>query len=137
MRATVSPRMPRNPAHRAAFPGASPKWVIRERSAVWLRGTAVTAGAYLISTGVKRLGRRARPTHVEPLVRTAGRHYLGLQLAYCVSLKHLLAVDLAVVTAGFLMRCSPSAPPDICASSGSRPPGSPSCATFGLAVADW
>ncbi|MEU6801778.1 decaprenyl-phosphate phosphoribosyltransferase [Streptomyces neyagawaensis] len=30
--------------------------------------------------------------------------YLGLQLAYCVSLKHVLVVDLAVVTAGFLMR---------------------------------
>nr|WP_234379447.1 decaprenyl-phosphate phosphoribosyltransferase [Streptomyces caniscabiei] len=30
--------------------------------------------------------------------------YLGLQLAYCVSLKHVLVVDLAVVTTGFLMR---------------------------------
>ncbi|MCL6734172.1 decaprenyl-phosphate phosphoribosyltransferase [Streptomyces neyagawaensis] len=30
--------------------------------------------------------------------------YLGLQLAYCASLKHVLVVDLAVVTAGFLMR---------------------------------
>ncbi|MDX3586042.1 decaprenyl-phosphate phosphoribosyltransferase [Streptomyces europaeiscabiei] len=30
--------------------------------------------------------------------------YLGLQLAYCLSLKHVLVVDLAVVTTGFLMR---------------------------------
>ncbi|MDI9831644.1 decaprenyl-phosphate phosphoribosyltransferase [Streptomyces sp. KAU_LT] len=30
--------------------------------------------------------------------------YLGMQLAYCVRLKHVLVVDLAVVTTGFLMR---------------------------------
>ncbi|CAL9455100.1 decaprenyl-phosphate phosphoribosyltransferase [Streptomyces sp. DH-12] len=30
--------------------------------------------------------------------------YLVMQLAYCVSLKHVLVVDLAVVTAGFVMR---------------------------------
>ncbi|WP_431043918.1 decaprenyl-phosphate phosphoribosyltransferase [Streptomyces sp. P1-3] len=30
--------------------------------------------------------------------------YVGMQLAYCVSLKHILVVDLAVVTTGFLMR---------------------------------
>ncbi|MEZ7007051.1 decaprenyl-phosphate phosphoribosyltransferase [Streptomyces sp. AD55] len=30
--------------------------------------------------------------------------YLALQLAYCVSLKHVLVVDLVVVTTGFLMR---------------------------------
>ncbi|CAL9482399.1 Decaprenyl-phosphate phosphoribosyltransferase [Streptomyces sp. enrichment culture] len=30
--------------------------------------------------------------------------YLAMQLAYCVSLKHVLVVDLAVVTTGFLMR---------------------------------
>ncbi|MDN0195273.1 decaprenyl-phosphate phosphoribosyltransferase [Streptomyces sp. S.PNR 29] len=30
--------------------------------------------------------------------------YIGMQLAYCVSLKHVLVVDLAVVTTGFLMR---------------------------------
>lgn len=30
--------------------------------------------------------------------------YLGLQFAYCVSLKHVLVVDLVVVTTGFLMR---------------------------------
>ncbi|MBQ0996772.1 phosphatase PAP2 family protein [Streptomyces sp. RK62] len=40
----------------------------------WLRGTALTAGAHLVSMAVKRIVRRPRPAHVEPLVRTAGRH---------------------------------------------------------------
>ncbi|MCX5603855.1 phosphatase PAP2 family protein [Streptomyces phaeochromogenes] len=48
--------------------------VDRERRGAWLRGTALTAGAHLASMGVKRLVRRPRPGHVEPLVRTAGRH---------------------------------------------------------------
>ncbi|MER7346986.1 phosphatase PAP2 family protein [Streptomyces aurantiacus] len=46
----------------------------RERRAGWLRGTALTAAAHLASMGVKRIVRRPRPAHVEPLVRTAGRH---------------------------------------------------------------
>ncbi|MFI6852088.1 phosphatase PAP2 family protein [Streptomyces sp. NPDC050416] len=45
-----------------------------ERRGAWLRGTALTAGAHLVSMGVKRVVRRPRPAHVEPLVRTAGRH---------------------------------------------------------------
>ncbi|HEY8979312.1 MAG TPA: decaprenyl-phosphate phosphoribosyltransferase [Streptomyces sp.] len=32
--------------------------------------------------------------------------YVALQLAYCVSLKHVLVVDLAVVSTGFLMRAT-------------------------------
>ncbi|MFI1045674.1 decaprenyl-phosphate phosphoribosyltransferase [Streptomyces griseoruber] len=32
--------------------------------------------------------------------------YVGMQLAYCVRLKHVLVVDLAVVTTGFLMRAA-------------------------------
>ncbi|MCC8449658.1 phosphatase PAP2 family protein [Streptomyces rochei] len=44
------------------------------RRGAWLRGTALTAGAHLVSMGVKRVVRRPRPTHVTPLVRTAGRH---------------------------------------------------------------
>ncbi|MEU5045096.1 phosphatase PAP2 family protein [Streptomyces griseorubiginosus] len=44
------------------------------RRDAWLRGTALTAGAHVVSMGVKRVVRRPRPTHVEPLVRTAGRH---------------------------------------------------------------
>ena len=48
--------------------------VDRARRGAWLRGTALTAGAHLVSMGVKRLVRRPRPAHVVPLVRTAGRH---------------------------------------------------------------
>ncbi|MDQ0992613.1 phosphatase PAP2 family protein [Streptomyces sp. V3I7] len=44
------------------------------RRGAWLRGTALVAGAHLTSMAVKRVVRRARPAHVEPLVRTAGRH---------------------------------------------------------------
>jgi undecaprenyl-diphosphatase len=44
------------------------------RRRAWLRGTALTAGAHLVSMGVKRVVRRPRPAHVVPLVRTAGRH---------------------------------------------------------------
>ncbi|MFI8831302.1 phosphatase PAP2 family protein [Streptomyces afghaniensis] len=44
------------------------------RRGAWLRGAALTAGAHLVSMGVKRVVRRPRPPHVEPLVRTAGRH---------------------------------------------------------------
>ncbi|MFJ8592911.1 decaprenyl-phosphate phosphoribosyltransferase [Streptomyces sp. NPDC093598] len=39
-----------------------------------------------------------------PAVAALLAAYLGMQLAYCVSLKHVLVVDLAVVTTGFLMR---------------------------------
>ncbi|MFJ3233410.1 decaprenyl-phosphate phosphoribosyltransferase [Streptomyces sp. NPDC086787] len=39
-----------------------------------------------------------------PAVAALLTAYIGLQLAYCVSLKHVLVVDLAVVTTGFLMR---------------------------------
>lgn len=46
----------------------------RERRARWLRAAALTAAAHLASMGVKRIVRRPRPGHVEPLVRTAGRH---------------------------------------------------------------
>ncbi|MFD3835051.1 phosphatase PAP2 family protein [Streptomyces sp. NPDC058642] len=44
------------------------------RRGAWLRGTALVAGAHVVSMGVKRVVRRPRPAHVEPLVRTAGRH---------------------------------------------------------------
>ncbi|GGY02545.1 phosphatase PAP2 family protein [Streptomyces djakartensis] len=44
------------------------------RRGAWLRGTALTAGAHVVSMGVKRVVRRPRPAHVQPLVRTAGRH---------------------------------------------------------------
>lgn len=44
------------------------------RRDAWLRATVLTAGAHVASMGVKRIVRRPRPAHVEPLVRTAGRH---------------------------------------------------------------
>lgn len=44
------------------------------RRGAWLRGTALVAGAHLVSMGVKRVVRRPRPAHVEPLVTTVGRH---------------------------------------------------------------
>ncbi|CAM5422849.1 membrane protein [Streptomyces pilosus] len=48
--------------------------VDRPRRGAWLRGTALTAGAHAVSMGVKRIVRRPRPRHVEPLVGTVGRH---------------------------------------------------------------
>lgn len=43
---------------------------------------------------------------VSPAVAALLVAYLGMQLAYCVSLKHVLVVDLVVVTTGFLMRAT-------------------------------
>ncbi|MGW2520155.1 decaprenyl-phosphate phosphoribosyltransferase [Streptomyces sp. NPDC001617] len=43
---------------------------------------------------------------VSPVVAALLTTYLGMQLAYCVSLKHVLVVDLVVVTTGFLMRAT-------------------------------
>lgn len=43
---------------------------------------------------------------VSPVVAALLTAYLGMQLAYCVSLKHVLVVDLVVVTTGFLMRAA-------------------------------
>ncbi|MFF6993643.1 decaprenyl-phosphate phosphoribosyltransferase [Streptomyces sp. NPDC008313] len=39
-----------------------------------------------------------------PLTAALLSAYVAMQLAYCVSLKHVLVVDLVVVTTGFLMR---------------------------------
>ncbi|WP_328749871.1 decaprenyl-phosphate phosphoribosyltransferase [Streptomyces sp. NBC_00285] len=41
-----------------------------------------------------------------PAVAALLAAYVGMQLAYCLSLKHVLVVDLAVVTSGFLMRAA-------------------------------
>ncbi|KPI14295.1 phosphoesterase PA-phosphatase related protein, partial [Actinobacteria bacterium OK074] len=46
----------------------------RPHRTAWLRATALTATAHLACVGVKRVVRRPRPGHVQPLVRTAGRH---------------------------------------------------------------
>ncbi|MEU5398775.1 phosphatase PAP2 family protein [Streptomyces sp. NPDC005963] len=49
----------------------------RPRRTAWLRATVVVGGAHLVSMGVKRVVRRARPGTTArpfPLVRTAGRY---------------------------------------------------------------
>ncbi|MFJ2904450.1 decaprenyl-phosphate phosphoribosyltransferase [Streptomyces sp. NPDC087212] len=43
---------------------------------------------------------------LSPVVAALLTAYLGMQLAYCVTLKHVLVVDLLVVTTGFLMRAT-------------------------------
>ncbi|MGW4158559.1 decaprenyl-phosphate phosphoribosyltransferase [Streptomyces sp. NPDC004788] len=43
-------------------------------------------------------------TLCNPMTALLVAAYLAMQLAYCVRLKHVLVVDLAVVTTGFLMR---------------------------------
>ncbi|WP_030871330.1 phosphatase PAP2 family protein [Streptomyces sp. NRRL S-37] len=48
--------------------------VDRPRRGAWLRGTTLTVGAHAAGSAVKRVVRRPRPTHVEPLVGTVGRH---------------------------------------------------------------
>ncbi len=55
--------------------------------------------------------------------------YLVMQLAYCVSLKHVLVVDLAVVTAGFVMRATAAGSPSAsrCPAGSSSPPASAPC----------
>lgn len=45
-------------------------------------------------------------TLTSPVVAALLAAYIAMQLAYCVSLKHVLVVDLAVVTSGFLMRAA-------------------------------
>ncbi|MGW6456026.1 decaprenyl-phosphate phosphoribosyltransferase [Streptomyces sp. NPDC055078] len=60
---------------------------------------AYTAGAVLAVCSVA--GAAALCTPMTGALLTA---YLSMQLAYCVWLKHVLVVDMAVVTTGFLMR---------------------------------
>ncbi|MGW2641380.1 decaprenyl-phosphate phosphoribosyltransferase [Streptomyces sp. NPDC001348] len=60
--------------------------------------------AYATGGALAVLGPAAALWLASPAVAALLTAYLGLQLAYCVTLKHLLVVDLAVVTTGFLMR---------------------------------
>ncbi|MFF7201873.1 decaprenyl-phosphate phosphoribosyltransferase [Streptomyces sp. NPDC008141] len=60
---------------------------------------AYTVGAVLAGTAVG--GAAALCTPMTGALLTA---YLSMQLAYCIWLKHVLVLDLAVVTTGFLMR---------------------------------
>ncbi|QFQ99911.1 decaprenyl-phosphate phosphoribosyltransferase [Streptomyces phaeolivaceus] len=60
--------------------------------------------AYAVGGALAVLAPLAAAWLCPPYVSLLLLAYLGLQLAYCVSLKHVLVVDLAVVTTGFLMR---------------------------------
>jgi decaprenyl-phosphate phosphoribosyltransferase len=60
--------------------------------------------AYGVGGALAVLAPAAAVWLTSPLVAALLTAYLGMQLAYCVSLKHVLVVDLVVVTTGFLMR---------------------------------
>ncbi|MFD7457109.1 MULTISPECIES: decaprenyl-phosphate phosphoribosyltransferase [unclassified Streptomyces] len=60
--------------------------------------------AYAVGGGLAALAPAAAAFLTSPVVAALLTAYVGMQLAYCVSLKHVLVVDLAVVTTGFLMR---------------------------------
>lgn len=60
--------------------------------------------AYAVGGVLAALGPLLAARLAPPLVAVLLIAYLAMQLAYCVSLKHVLVVDLAVVTTGFLMR---------------------------------
>ncbi|MFD8300861.1 decaprenyl-phosphate phosphoribosyltransferase [Streptomyces sp. NPDC059690] len=60
--------------------------------------------AYAVGAALGVLAPAAAAWLVSPAVAALLTAYLGMQLAYCVSLKRVLVVDLVVVTTGFLMR---------------------------------
>ncbi|GAA4300042.1 decaprenyl-phosphate phosphoribosyltransferase [Streptomyces venetus] len=60
--------------------------------------------AYAVGGALAVLAPAAAAWLCSPAVAALLTAYVGMQLAYCVSLKHVLVVDLAVVTTGFLMR---------------------------------
>ncbi|MGW3092697.1 decaprenyl-phosphate phosphoribosyltransferase [Streptomyces sp. NPDC001102] len=60
--------------------------------------------AYAVGGVLGVLAPAAAAWLVSPAVAALLTVYLGMQLAYCVSLKRVLVVDLVVVTTGFLMR---------------------------------
>jgi decaprenyl-phosphate phosphoribosyltransferase len=60
--------------------------------------------AYAVGAALGVLAPAVAAWLVSPGVAALLVAYLGMHLAYCVSLKHVLVVDLVVVTTGFLMR---------------------------------
>ncbi|MEU2896173.1 decaprenyl-phosphate phosphoribosyltransferase [Streptomyces sp. NPDC001273] len=62
--------------------------------------TAAYAAGITLGVLAPAVAARLCPPEVTVLLTA----YLAMQLAYCVSLKHVLVVDLAVVTTGFVMR---------------------------------
>ncbi|MFD8395518.1 decaprenyl-phosphate phosphoribosyltransferase [Streptomyces sp. NPDC059680] len=67
-------------------------------------GQVPVAVAYAVGGGLAVLAPVAAAVLAPPLVAAVLAVYLGMQLAYCVSLKHVLIFDLVVVTTGFLLR---------------------------------
>ncbi|MGW8061867.1 decaprenyl-phosphate phosphoribosyltransferase [Streptomyces ziwulingensis] len=60
--------------------------------------------AYAVGGALGVLAPLAAAWLCPPAVAALLTAYLAMQLAYCITLKHVLVVDLAVVTTGFLMR---------------------------------
>ncbi|MYW68435.1 decaprenyl-phosphate phosphoribosyltransferase [Streptomyces sp. SID8379] len=60
--------------------------------------------AYAVGAVLAALAPTAAAALCNPMTAALLTAYVGMQLAYCVSLKHVLVVDLVVVTTGFLMR---------------------------------
>ncbi|GGP91582.1 decaprenyl-phosphate phosphoribosyltransferase [Streptomyces griseomycini] len=67
-------------------------------------GQVPVPAAYAVGVALGVLAPVAAARLCPPQVAALLTAYLGMQLAYCVSLKHVLVVDLVVVTTGFLMR---------------------------------
>ncbi|MER6531599.1 decaprenyl-phosphate phosphoribosyltransferase [Streptomyces sp. NPDC001508] len=60
--------------------------------------------AYAVGAALAVLAPAAAAWLTSPLTAALLAAYAAMQLAYCVSLKHVLVADLAVVTTGFVMR---------------------------------
>ncbi|MCF3133909.1 decaprenyl-phosphate phosphoribosyltransferase [Streptomyces olivochromogenes] len=60
--------------------------------------------AYATGAALAVLAPAAAAWLSSPVVAALLTAYIGMQLAYCVSLKHVLVIDLVVVSTGFLMR---------------------------------
>ncbi|MGW3587312.1 decaprenyl-phosphate phosphoribosyltransferase [Streptomyces fungicidicus] len=69
-------------------------------------GRVPVPAAYAAGTALGVLAPFAAARLCPPEVAALLTAYLAMQLAYCVSLKHVLVVDLVVVTTGFLMRAA-------------------------------
>ena len=67
-------------------------------------GQVPVSVAYAVGGGREDAETAAAAWLCGPAVAALLTAYLAMQLAYCISLKHVLVVDLAVVTTGFLMR---------------------------------
>ncbi|MER6410741.1 decaprenyl-phosphate phosphoribosyltransferase [Streptomyces humidus] len=62
--------------------------------------------AYAVGGALAALAPLAAARLTTPAVAVLLAAYLAMQLAYCLTLKHVLVLDLVVVTTGFLMRAT-------------------------------